>query len=91
MNDMVLLRSDLCSTLFGSCYNMEHQKRASVLYSASWETLYGNVAGSDTTPCLQLEIVAVERGRRSAFLRRCNLATSFASVARRSTSWTKSS
>ena len=61
---MVLLRADLCSTLFGNCYNMEHQKRASVLYSASWETLYGNVAGSDTTRCLQLEIVAVERGRR---------------------------
>jgi len=43
---------------------MEHQKRASVLYSASWETLYGNAAGSDTTPCLQLEIVVTERGRR---------------------------
>ena len=69
MNDeglKVLLRADLCSTLFGGCYNTEHQKCSSVLYSASWETLYGNIAGSDTTttPCLQLEIVAVERGRR---------------------------
>jgi len=42
----VLLRADLCSTLFGGRYNMEHQKRASVklLYSVSWETFYGNVA-----------------------------------------------